>query len=131
MGVFEKARELGMEIIDSEPYKKLMDAKAAVEMDEKAMDLMEKHTAAANSLREAMEGKDINLINKLREEYFAIEDAMRDNELIAALNEAQGELGEMTNRINAILRYFMTGEIDDGSDSCSGNCASCKGACAG
>ena len=47
---------------------------------------------------------------------------------IQAMNEAQTEFSKLLTQVNQVLRFIITGQVDDGS-SCGGNCSSCGGSC--
>ena len=46
---------------------------------------------------------------------------------IKAMNDAQTEFSNLLTQVNQVLRFIITGQVDDGG--CGGNCASCGGSC--
>ena len=47
---------------------------------------------------------------------------------IKAMNDAQTAFSNLLTQVNQVLRFIITGQVDDGS-SCGGNCSSCGGSC--
>ena len=123
MSVFDKARELGLEIVDSKPFRAMQEAQAVVELDETANELTERFKQAQEDLRIAMESSDREQVFAARAHLFETDELMQQNETIAALRAAQAEMQNTINQINGILNYFITGDIE----SCSGSCAGCAG----
>ena len=43
---------------------------------------------------------------------------------IKAMNDAQTEFSNLLTQVNQVLRFIITGQVDDGG--CGGNCAACR-----
>ena len=46
---------------------------------------------------------------------------------IQAMNEAQTEFSKLLTQVNQVLRFIITGQVDEGG--CGGSCESCGGSC--
>ena len=44
---------------------------------------------------------------------------------IKAMNDAQTAFSEVLNQVNQVLRFVITGQVDEGG--CGGNCSGCTG----
>ena len=97
--VFEKTRELGEALLESEAYTRM---KAAEENPD---------PAAMKRLSDEMD--------ELNEKLQMIDD-------IAELTQARSEFNGLIGQINQVLQFIVTGRMDDGSE-CSGSCESCRG----
>ena len=57
----------------------------------------------------------------------AAEKAMEECTMVKDMREAQAKFQEMMDNVNRILRLVITGEVEDATGGCTGNCASCGG----
>ena len=127
--IFEKAKELGIMIAESEEFKTFKATEDAQLEDKEAVELMmEYHTT-----RETLNSKAVNPeitkeeFESLKTEAQAAFDKIMANENIAAYVKAQQNFANMMEQINGILSYYVTGKDNEGG--CSGSCSSCGGGC--
>lgn len=123
--VLTKARELGEAIVNSEEFKALKNAEEIQENNPEAMKLLQDYNNKRRALAEEITNGDVSPermeeIRKTLEESF---ERVMSNPDIAAYNEAQQKFEAIVNQMNAILTFYMTGEISAG---CSGNCSGCS-----
>ena len=123
--VLTKARELGEAIVNSEEFKALKKAEEIQENNPEAMKLLMDYNNERRTLAEEITKGDVSAermeeIRKTLEESF---EKVMTNPDIAAYNEAQQKFEAIVNQMNAILTFYMTGEISAG---CSGNCSGCS-----
>lgn len=129
LDIFEKSRELGELLVASDEYKKVQQAEEAFNDDEFA----QKKVAEFNELQQNVQ----NLMQTPDPDQAAIAaeaDRLRNMQAeliempsIKAMNDAQTEFSNLLTQVNQVLRFIITGQVDDGG--CGGNCASCGGSC--
>lgn len=123
--ILTKARELGQAIVDSEEFKALKEAEEMQEKDTEAMEMLKAYNEERKALAEEITNGDVSdermaEIRKTLEQSF---ERVMSNPTIAAYSEAQQKFDAIAQQMNAILTYFMTGEISGG---CAGNCSGCS-----
>lgn len=126
--ILEKARALGEAIAASEEFKTLKEAEEAQENDEGAMALLKSYNEERKALAEEIAGGKVS-DERMAEIRKTLEDRFEEvmgNPVIARYSEAQQTFESIVSQMNAILTYYITGEI---SASCGGNCAGCSGGC--
>ena len=126
MEIFDKARELGMAVVESEAYKRLKDAEAAQETDGEAMKLLKEYSDLRTKLgKEVQSGEPtperIEEIRALVNEKY---DTVAAHPVIKEYMEAKNEFDLIMQQMNTILSYFINGED---ASSCGGDCSSCGG----
>ena len=128
LDIFEKSRELGELLVASDEYKKVQQAEEAFNDDEFA----QKKVAEFNELQQSVQ----NMMQTPDPDQAAIAaeaDRLRNMQAeliempsIKAMNDAQTEFSNLLTQVNQVLRFIITGQVDDGG---GGNCASCGGSC--
>ena len=126
--VLEQARLLAEAIAESDVYQKMHqcenDAMKDAEATRAIADFVEKRQKVESLLAEG------NMDHiALAEASKAMEDAekkVNEQPKVRAMQEARGEFTQMMNNVNQILRFIITGEMEDNS-GCSGSCESCGG----
>lgn len=126
--ILTKARELGEAIVASDEFKALKEAEEAQENDAEAMALLKRYNDERKALAEEITAGNVTdermtEIRKMLEERY---EQVMSNPVIAAYSEAQQTFESIASQMNAILTYYITGQISAG---CSGSCASCSGGC--
>lgn len=123
--ILTKAKELGEAIVGSEEFKALKEAEEKQENNPEAMELLLEYNRIRKALAEEIGSGDVNdeRMAEIRAQLEESHEKVMSNEIIAAYYEAQQKFEAIANQMNAILTYYMTGEISAG---CSGNCAGCS-----
>lgn len=128
--VMQKAQELAEAILDSQTYQKMHILENRVTHDEEAAGLisalMEKRTAVQNLL--SSNSPDPEELTRLAQEMEEAETAMNACAMVSELQESRRAFTEMMENVNRILRLVITGEVEDETNSCGGDCSSC-GSC--
>ena len=126
--IFEKARELGEAIIDSEEYKELKKAELEQENDEEAMALLKEYSELRTSLAQEIQKGDVSEeeMASIRERLEEAYEKVTTNDHITAYINAQRTFQAIIDQMNNILSFHITGKMPGG---CSGNCSSCGGSC--
>ncbi len=126
--IFEKARELGEAIIESEEYKQLKKAELEQEQDEEALNLLKEYSTVRSALAAEIQKGDVSeeRIASIREELETAYEKMTTNDRITAYINAQRTFQAVIDQMNSILSFHITGQMPGG---CSGSCSSCGGGC--
>ncbi len=123
--IFEKARELGVAIIESEEYKELKKAELEQENDKEALELLKKYSELRQTLAKEIQGADVSeeRMAQIREELEEAYSALTTNDHITAYINAQKTFQAIIDQMNNIISYHITGKLSTG---CSGDCSSCS-----
>lgn len=126
--IFEKARELGEAIIESEEYKQLKKAELEQEEDEEALNLLKEYNTVRSALAAEIQKGDVSeeRIASIREELETAYEKMTTNDHITAYINAQRTFQAIIEQMNNIISFHITGKMPGG---CSGSCSSCGGGC--
>ena len=126
--IFEKARELGQAIIESNEYKELKACEQAQENDEEALALLKEYSEVRSNLAAEIQKGDVSeeRIAQIREELEEAYSKMTTNDTITAYINAQRTFQSIIDQMNNIISFHITGKMPGG---CSGNCSSCGGDC--
>ena len=126
--IFEKARELGQAIIESNEYKELKACEQAQENDEVALNLLKEYSEVRSNLAAEIQKGDVSeeRIAEIREELEEAYSKMTTNDTITAYINAQRTFQSIIDQMNNIISFHITGKMPGG---CSGNCSSCGGDC--
>ena len=124
---FEKARELGTLILESEESKGLADAGAAFEADENAKAKFEEYKNSRLAVQEKMAENALSPEEITKESQKLAEMAMelKTDPVIAGLIFAEDNFNTLVSQVMNILQATMSGSVA-GAD-CGGGCASCVG----
>lgn len=130
---FEKARELGMLIIESEQSKAVADATATFAANEEAQVKLSEYQMYQTNVQQAMSGgaaakEEVEIMTKKLTE-MAIE--LKQDPIIGAIVFAENEFNAFVNQIMNVLKATITGqgeaEPSGGCSSCgTGECGSCN-----
>lgn len=124
MNIFEKTRELGEMIQNSDEMKKAKAAEIAQAADETAQTLMKEYNLTRLNLARDMQNGKITKEEAVKKNDEAFEELCKKSESIRNFIEAKKEFDAVVNQINQILNYYITGH--DPSCSCS-DCSTCGG----
>lgn len=126
MEIFDKARELGEAIVNSNEYKALKLAEARQEQDEEAMALLKEYSDVRRALGEEINKGDVSeeRLSEIREAVEEAYEKVTANDLIVDYINAQSSFQAIIDQMNTILSYHITGQIPGG---CGGSCSTCGG----
>lgn len=129
MDVIEKARELGLAIMEDGRCKRLQAAKTANDADKALQDLIGEFNLKKLQLNGEF-NKDPSLqskekLSEIEEELKKVYGDIMGNPAMAEYTEAKKEMDELVGHINSIIQMSVSGEVD--GPGCGGDCASCAG----
>lgn len=126
MDILEMAKQIGMELKNSEQLKAANDALAAQEADPKAQELIKEYNLRRMQIAQKMQDENISKEEMLsvRSELAAEFNKLMENENIKNYIEAKREIDALVAQVQDIINFYVSGEESGG---CSGGCSSCSG----
>lgn len=126
--VFEKTRELGEALQESETYKRMKEAEAKAMQNAQAAEMMAEYLEKRGQIQEMMEveNPDPGAMKRLSDEMDSIQERLQMIDDIAELTKARAEFNALIGQINQVLQFIVTGRVSEDGE-CSGSCESCKG----
>lgn len=123
MDIFEKTRELGEMIQESEEMKRMKLAENVQAEDQEAQELFgEFNLKRMNLAKDMQEGK-ISQEEAVAKNNEAFNEMVEKSAAIKDYIDAKREFDQMISKINGILNYYITG-VDP---SCTHDCSTCSG----
>ena len=128
--LFEKSRELGELLVKSEEYVKVQETETAFNEDEFAKAKVYEFNELQKAVQQMMQTPDPDqaAIAAAADRLRNMQAELVEMPSIKAMNDAQTAFTNLLTQVNQVLRFIITGQVDDGS-SCGGNCSSCGGSC--
>ncbi len=128
--VFQKTRELGQALTESEIYKKMKEAEDRAMQNQEAADTMTKYLEKRTQIQEILtqENPDPAVMKSLSDEMDALQERLQMIDDIAQLTEARNNFSNLIAQVNQVLQFIVTGTMDEES-GCTGSCSSCGGSC--
>lgn len=126
--VFQKTRELGQALMESEAYLKMKAAEDKAMQNEEAARAMGEYLEKRQELQSMMqsENPDPGALKRISDEMDEAQERLQMMDDIVALTEARNAFNALIGQINQVLQFIVTGEMQEPS-GCSGSCASCSG----
>ena len=126
--VFQKTRELGQALMESEAYLKMKAAEDKAMQNEEAARAMGEYLEKRQALQRMMqsENPDPGALKRISDEMDEAQERLQMMDDIVALTDARNEFNALIGQINQVLQFIVTGEMQQPS-GCSGSCASCSG----
>ena len=125
---FEKAKELGQMILESEVSKNLADARAVYDNDEDAIKVMNEYVAYQQNIRESAEKGAISQeqLEEAAKRLAEMAHELKQDPIIGALVLAENEFNAFVNQVMTVLKNTIMGNAEDSGCSSDG-CSSCSG----
>ena len=126
--VFEKTRELGEALQQSEVYLRMKATEEKAMQNVEAAEMMALYLEKRGQIQAMMEEEnpDPGAMQRLSNEMDDIQERLQMIDDIVELTSARAEFNGLIGQINQVLQFIVTGRMaEDGS--CSGSCDSCSG----
>ena len=125
--VFEKTRELGDALLESDAYKRMKAAEEKAMQNAQAAEMMALYLEKRGQIQEMMEveNPDPGAMKRLSDEMDDIQEKLQLIDDIAELTAARSEFNGLIGQINQVLQFIVTGRMEEAG--CSGSCDSCSG----
>ena len=127
--VFEKTRELGQALLESEAYRQMKAAEDRAMQNAEAARTMAAFLEKRGALQAMMQSDnpDPGAMKRLSEEMDDLQDRLQMVDDIVALNDARNEFNSLIGQINQVLQFIVTGNMEEPQGGCTGSCATCPG----
>ena len=125
--VFQKTRELGEALLQSEAYLNMKAAEDKAMANADAAQTMASFLEKRGELHQLMQSDnpDPVAMKRLSDEMDELQDRMQMIDDIVALTEARNQFNGLIGQINQVLQFIVTGRMDEAG--CEGDCSSCGG----
>ncbi len=127
--VFSKTRELGDAIMQSEEYRAMKDAEDRAMKNPDAAGAMSDYMEARQKIEAVLEkdNPDPEQLKKLSAEMDACQQRLSLIEDVQALTEARENFSGLIEQVNQVLKFIITGQMEEPKSGCSGHCGGCGG----
>ena len=127
--VFEKTRELGEALQESQAYLRMKEAEIKAMQNMEAAEMMALYLEKRGQIQEMMEveNPDPGAMQRLSNEMDEIQEKLQMIDDIVELTTARAEFNALIGQINQVLQFIVTGRMTDEEGGCPGSCNSCSG----
>ena len=127
--VFEKTRELGQALLESETYQRLKAAEDKAMQNAEAAAAMSEYLEKRSDIQAMMQtdNPDPGALKRLSDEMDEAQQRLQMMDDIVALNEARNEFNGLIGQVNQVLQFIVTGNMEEPAGGCTGSCATCSG----
>ncbi|MBQ3574817.1 MAG: YlbF family regulator [Clostridia bacterium] len=127
--IFEKTRELGQALLESDVYKKMKEAEEKAMQNVEAAEMMALYLEKRSQIQGMMEEEnpDPGAMKRLSDEMDEVQQKLQMVDDIVALTSARAEFNGLIGQINQVLQFIVTGRMTDEEGGCTGSCDSCSG----
>lgn len=127
----EKATELGLALSNSDEFKRVQQAKAAMDSDPHVQDLMKQYSAKQEQMISMLQNEDNDgiTVSSIAKEIEDIQSELMADPVFTEMMEAQNQFANIMNEVNKVIgAYINLGEEEESrSSGCSGDCSGCSG----
>ena len=125
--VFQKTRELGEALLQSEAYLNMKEAEDRALQNGEAAQTMADFIEKRNELTELMrsDNPDPMAMKRLSDNMDELQTRMQMMDDVVALTEARNAFNGLIAQINQVLQFIVTGRMEEAE--CAGDCGSCGG----
>lgn len=130
--VLLKAEQLAEAILDSQEYITMRLREQAATKDETATRLVAEYGEQRSRVEQLLSANDLDhqALAVAGEALQAAEQALDEYQPLREMREARTLFSDMMDKVNAIIKYVVTGEEpEELAGGCSGSCGSCGGKC--
>lgn len=127
--VFLKTRELGDAIMQSEEYRAMKEAEDRAMKNPDAAAAMGDYMEARQKIEAILEkdNPDPEELKKLSAEMDACQQRLSLIEDVQALTKAREDFSGLIEQVNQVLKFIITGQMEEPKSGCSGHCGGCGG----
>ena len=127
--VFEKTRELGEALLNSEEFKAVKTAENIAMGDKEAAEVVGRYIELKSQMETLMSSaeKDWGEVQRVTYEINDCKEKMDSIDSLIALDRARDAFSELINQVNNVLRFIVTGEMAQEESGCTGSCSTCGG----
>ena len=127
----EKATELGLALSNSDEFKRVQQAKAAMDSDAHVNSLMEQYTKKQEQMVAMLENEDSDgmTVSAIAKEIEDVQSELMGDPVFIEMMEAQNQFANVMNEVNKIISAYinLAPEEENQTSGCSGDCSGCSG----
>lgn len=125
--VFQKTRELGQALLNSEAYLRMKEAEDKAMQDPEAARTMADFIEKRGALHEMMQSDnpDPVAMKRISDEMDALQDRMQMIDAVVELTQTRDAFNNLIGQINQVLQFIVTGRMAEAD--CGGDCSACGG----
>ena len=125
--VFEKTRELGAALLESDAYLNMKAAEDKALQNTEAAETMAAFIEKRGELQSMMQtdNPDPGAMKRLSDELDELQEKLQMIDDVVALTEARNQFNSLIGQINQVLQFIVTGRMEEAN--CTGNCNTCGG----
>lgn len=123
MNIFEKTRELGQMIQDSEEMKAYKDAEAAQQNDPATQEAMAEFNLNRLNLARDMQNGKLSREEAVEANNKAFDELCEKAPLVREYVDKKAKFDQMINQVNTIINFYITGSTGE----CTHDCSTCGG----
>ena len=127
----EKATELGLALSNSEEFKRVQAAKAAMDSDPHVQGLMEQYTKKQEQMVTMLQNEDGEgmTVSAIAKEIEDIQNELMADPVFIEMMESQNQFANVMNEVNKVISAYinLSEEEESQSSGCSGDCSGCSG----
>lgn len=130
---FEKARELGKLMLESEQGLRLSDARAVFDNDRSVVEMLEEFKNYQENVNKSMRDGATTQDQYTKASQIMLEKTveLKKHPIVGELIKTENEFYAFVNQVLGVVKATITGDIQEqrggcGSGGCSGSCGSCK-----
>lgn len=129
--IIEKAADLGVALSNSEEFKRLQAAKAAMDADVNVNSLMGQYTSKQEEMVSMLENAspDGTTVSDISRELEDIQNRLMSDPVFGEMLEAQNQFANLMNQVNKVIGAYigLNDSEEEASSGCSGHCEGCSG----
>ncbi|MEA5059281.1 hypothetical protein SDC9_167440 [bioreactor metagenome] len=131
--IIEKAQELGLALSESMEFRRMLEAKAAMDANQCIQQMMQNYTGKRDDIVQLMEaeGSEKDEMMELSRQMDEIQSALMTDPVFIEMMEAQQAFQSLMQQVNETIAACIGMDDPDGDVSeescCTGSCASCAG----
>ncbi|MEG0493164.1 MAG: YlbF family regulator [Clostridia bacterium] len=129
--VLNQAELLAESILESEEYINMRLSEQAAMKNEDATRLVAEYSEKREDVEKILADANMDhaALAVAGEALENAEKSIDQNELLKKMRDTREAFSDMMKKVNAIIKYVVTGEEEEEAHSCSGSCESCGGGC--
>lgn len=129
--VFEKASALGEAIQRSEEFQAMRAAEEAVMRDPETATVYSEFMTRRTQIQEALseENPDHAALAEQSRALQDLQETLGVMPLVQQMTRARADFTNMMQQVNQVLRFLVTGEMEEEESGCGGECGGCGGSC--
>ena len=127
--IINSAKELGMQIQNSDEFLSLKNSKEKMDSDESLNNLKQKFNSLKDEINKEMciENSDRDKIKKMSDDLRSLYEQINDHASVAEYELSKKNMDDLVNKVIEIINEYAYGKFSNSTFSCFGDCLNCEG----